>query len=279
MRPSRRRARPASAGARGRRRRGTRARSQLRDPLPAHQRDEHGGADQRGDDPDLELGRGDHDAADDVRPSAAGSAPAGPSRPAPSAGRGRRSRAPCAARSARRRRSGRRPRSRRRTCSVIDRAPSARVRPMRAPSARPWSSPSASAFSGRASARAISDADEQERPDLDEDLHVAAGQRADHPAPVLVERLGVEQRDAVGEGGQGERHRGAGEREPHRRRAGPPVRAEQVDDDRGDRRAEEREPDVGARLRSGRARRWRSRSPRRRPPRRRGSPGRPAGCG
>ena len=60
--------------------------------------------------------------------------------------------------------------------SVIESAPSARVRPTLAPSARPESSPSASALSGRASASAITPPSEQERADLGEDLHVAPDQ-------------------------------------------------------------------------------------------------------
>ena len=60
------------------------------------------------------------------------------------------------------------------------------------------------------------------------------GERADLPEAVLVERLAVDQREALDVGDQREADRGAREREPHRRRAAAPRGADAVDDHRGD---------------------------------------------
>ena len=90
-------------------------------------------------------------------------------------------------------------------------------------------------------------AERDERRDLPAQRGRVPGERADLPEAVLVERLAVDQREALHVGDQREADRRAGEREPHRRRAAAPRGPDAVDDHRGHARADEGEPDVDER--------------------------------
>ena len=125
---------------------------------------------------------------------------------------------------------------------VIATADTTRVRLTLVPSDRAASSPRASAFSCRPAPKAISETDGDEREQLGGHVGVAPGERADGPEAVLVERRLVEQGDGAGERAEQRRQCGAGQCEAHGVGAAASHRSERVDEDRGDRRTDEREP-------------------------------------
>ena len=211
-RTRRRRARPAHDDQGRRRRRGRTAaagdgvdgrtgggraearRSQLAHLLPADDVDEEGGADQRGDDADVELARAGPRCGRGRRRRSAGTRRSAPRTAAASGGRRRRAAGRRGGRRARRSRWARRRRSRRRRAAPTPRAATPRASATRSPSPAASSSPRASELRLRADRRLTAKPDDEERRHVADAVEGRAADAADlpglHAAGDVVARQG-----------------------------------------------------------------------------------------